>query len=245
MKFKILLGVALTAILFNEVQSKVNVVVCGMIFAGTDISCKQNILDCGQTNVEEGGGGLGNLLNSAVDASENLYDWKSIARVRTENLGVVKGDMMNFSTLFPATGQKKMVQFTPTTGQLKGRKVSLLFVSFNLNGSRYPQNTPEKLKTRIADFRKDNKQHDMKFESSVYIFGQIEGGSKDWYQAGFINLNIKPEDDQNFNINMQVMADGRIKIVDDKLLDQTGADGATAHRTSMEIDFSKVPEVLG
>jgi hypothetical protein len=240
MKFKLLLGVTLTVALSNIISAPAvgDFNICTNVCAGNNISCKNQYLNCGSTHQEEGGA-LGDLLNSATDASERFYDWKNLKGVRTQDLGLVKGEMMNFSTKFPATGQKNIVQFTPSDGALSGRKVNLLFVSFDLNSKRYPTNTPKDLMEAIDMFKKDNDKNDVKYESLVHIFGQVEGGL--WYNTGSIKLGIKPD---ALDIHMQVMANGAIKINDAELLNQTGADGAKARIAPIELDFSKVPEMM-
>jgi hypothetical protein len=246
MKFKMLLSVALTAMLSNltlfGTADMGDINVCTNVCAGSNISCKNQYLNCGSTHQNEGGG-LGDLLNSARDASDRFYNWGNLKSTRTENLGIVKGDMMNFSTSFPSNGQKKMIQFTATTGQLSGKKISLLFVSFDLQSKRNASNTPKALGDAINAFKDENKMNEVQYQSAVHIFGQVEGGPSEWYHAGSINLSIKP-DTAGFDINMQVMADGKIVITDTELLQQTGADGAKARIAPIELDFSKVPEML-
>lgn len=242
MKFnKIVLGLLIMTSQFNRVICDVNVVACGSICAGNNVSCRGNVLNCGQTLSDEGG--LGDLLNSATDASDRLYDLKNLRNVRTEDLGIVKNDMINFSTTFPAMGQKKMIKFTATTGALAGKQVSLLFVSIDLNASRNPSDMPKALGDAINDFKKENKKNPVRFESMVRIFGQVEGGSPMWFDTGAINLGMKPNA-EGFNISMQAMADGAIVITDTELLNQTGADGATARIAPIELDFAKVPEMM-
>jgi len=243
MKFKVVLSVALMVTISNVTMLAEigDFNICTNICAGSNISCRNQALNCGSTNQEEGG--IGDLLNSATDASARFYDWKNLKDVRKENLGIVKGEMMNFSTTFPATGQKKIIEFTPTTGQLAGKKIKLLFVSFDLKSKRYPKNTPSGLVDIIDMVKADNDKNEVKYESTVHIFGQIDGGSSNWYDTGSINLSIKP-DAKGFDISMQVMADGTIAINDSELLNQTGADGAKARINPIMLDFSKVPEMM-
>lgn len=241
MKFKLSLSLILSGAFFNIISSVGDINVCTNICAGSNISCRNQSLNCGSTNQEEGG--LGDLLNSATDASSRFYDWKSLKNIRTQDLGIIKTEGMSFSTAFPATGQKKMIQFTPTSGSLSGKKVKLLFISFDLKNKRYPTNTPQALIEAIDMFKKENDKNDVKFESLVHIFGQIEGGSSLWYDTGSIKLGIKPDAD-GFDINMKVMSDGTIVITDSELLNQTGADGSKARISQIELDFAKVPEMM-
>jgi len=242
MKFKVLLGAALTVTLVNITLAIGDINVCTNICAGSNVSCKNQALNCGSSHQEEGGG-LSDLLNSAVDINDRFYDWGSLKSVRTENLGRIKGDMINFSTYFPATGQKKIIKFTPTMGDLAGKEVRLLFVSFDLNSNRFPTKTPDKLSEDLKLFKEENKRNDIRYKSSVHIFGQIEDGKKMWYDTGSINLSSDP-DDKDLNVTMQAMANGKIVITDADLLNQTGADGAKARVAPIELDFSKIPEMM-
>jgi len=242
MKFKILLGAALTVALVNITLAIGDINVCTNICAGSNVSCKNQALNCGSSHQEEGGG-LSDLLNSAVDINDRFYDWGSLSKVRTEDLGVVKGDMINFSTQFPATGQKKIIVFTPTTGKLARKKVKLLFVSFDLRSNRLPTKTPDKLSEELKSFKEENKKNDIQYASSVHIFGQIEGDRKTWFDTGSINLSVNP-DDNDLNVSMQAMPDGEVVITDADLLNQTGADGAKARIAPITLDFSKVPEMM-
>lgn len=241
MKFKLSLSLVLSGALFNIIAGIGDINVCTNICAGDNISCRNQSLNCGSSHQEEGG--LGDLLNSATDASGRFYDWKSLKNVRTQDLGIIKGDAMSFSTAFPSTGQKKIIQFTPASGSLSGKKVKLLLVSFDLKSKRYPTNTPQNLIDSIDMFKKENDKNDVKFESLVHIFGQIEGGSSMWYDTGSIKLGIKP-DANGFDISMKVMADGTIMITESELLTQTGADGSKARIAPIELNFAKVPEMM-
>jgi len=216
--------------------------VCTNVCAGNNISCKNQYLNCGSSNAEEGG--LSDLLNSAVDASQRFYDWKSTKDVRSEDLGLVKNEMLDFTTTFPATGQKKIVSFTPSKGLLAGKKVSVMFVSFDLMSKRYPKNTPKNLMDALDEYKSENNKHEVQYVSMVRIFGRIEGTANGlWYDAGSIDMNIKP-DMKGFEIKMEVNGDGEIVINDNELLDQTGADGSKARIAPIQLDFAKVPEMI-
>jgi hypothetical protein len=208
--------------------------ICTNICAGSDVSCRNQNLKCGSSS--EGEGILESLLNSYADTGNKFHDWKSVNSVPKQEEGEIKSDK-EVSFQLPALGQKKILTFKSSQGKYANKTTEVLFVSFDLMGTKYPTNTPKELKSMIEVFKKANADNPIVFKSMVRIFGRVEGQTS-WFDAGPINLSIKPNE-KGFMLKITIKPDGKIVIHQSEILNQTGPTGSKITLQEIVLEFGQ------
>ncbi|HXW86402.1 MAG TPA: hypothetical protein VEK38_03620 [Candidatus Bathyarchaeia archaeon] len=161
--------------------------------------------------------------NSATDIDQMSVEW-SLQGVRIQNFGRLEEPTTRFFAI-PPFGEKRIYQFTPTTGTFANNTIEALLVSFSPQGP-FSTDVPPSL------------MHDIQTMNPATIMIKIYRrfvGNKIWTWVADFELS-KNDLPPSFEKQVTIMPDGVIEI--QKLMEKNEATG-TVENVDVSLDFSK------
>lgn len=198
--------------------------ICSNIIAGNQVQGSDQSANCGSAS----DGGLLESAREAFNSFKDRVDWKMENYESTE-LGKIN-DPHKISLRYPSVGKMKHFSFIPTEGDMKNKKIELLFVSFSIHGKTNNITVPEPVKNQLAQLKKNKSP----FKNMVKVYRKLEGESQ-WLEFGELYTSTNP-DAKKLEVSFMILPNG-IAEASEKLY-RTDIDGNTTEYESNRFDLS-------
>lgn len=198
--------------------------VCSNIIAGNQVQGSDQSANCGSAS----DGGLLESAKDLLNSFKDRVDW-TMQNYESTELGAINNPH-KINVRYPSVGKMRHFSFIPTEGNMKNKKIELLFVSFSIHGKTNNITVPEAVKNQLAQL-KTNKSP---FKNIVKVYRKLEGESQ-WLEFGELYTSTNP-DAKKLEVSFNILPNGTAEA--SEKLYRTDIDGNTMEYESNKFDLS-------